>query len=170
MSAEAAQSNLKMAADGQLPQLQLQEGEKKDKSQVKSTTVHPLVLLTALMLSIVMSIIMALMDVGGSSSSSAEKKAAALEIIEKQYFGNPEHGELARYQVYLREAKQARCRGDRKAERQYYRKVLDLLCAELHEGASSGSKQAAGFEPGLTGSRGRDRELETQISILLSDR
>ena len=133
-------------------------------------TVHPAVLLGFLMVSIVMSIILALADIGSSASSAARRKAEALDVIEKQYFGNPEHGQLARYQVYLREAKQAQCRGDRKAERQYYRKVLDLLCAESHSGASSGSKHAAGFEPGLTGSRARDRELETQISILLSDR
>ena len=41
VSAEAAQSTLKLAADGQLPHLQLQEGDKKDKGQGKSRSIPP---------------------------------------------------------------------------------------------------------------------------------
>ena len=43
VSAEAAQSTLQVSEDGQLPELQLQEGEKKKKQQARERTVGRLV-------------------------------------------------------------------------------------------------------------------------------
>ena len=63
---------------------------------------------------------------------------------------------------------QARCRGDAKAERRCYRKVLDLLRCEPLGGASSLSKQLPGYERGVTGSRRSDMELEDNIITILT--
>jgi hypothetical protein len=168
VSAETAKSNFQLAADGQLPCLQLQEGEGKAKAEVKSRSVHPLVVLGALGLSLALSVGLVLMD-AESSPNRSKKQEEALKVIDAKYFGSAERG-LAPYQVYLREAQQARSRGDRKAERQYYRKVLDLLRVEPRDGGASPSQRSDGLEPGLTGSRENDRQLERQISILLGDR
>jgi hypothetical protein len=168
IAADPASSNFTLAADGQLPHLQLREAEAAAAAEVKSKTVHPLVLLGVLGMSIALSLALVLIDVDSSSSGDSQRKAAAREIIERQYFGDPEHAALAPYQVYLREAKQARYRGDEKAERQNYRKVLDLLRAEPRE-RSALAPGADGLAPGVTGSRDNDRHLEQQIAVLLGD-
>ena len=125
--------------------------------------------LGALTLSIVMTVGLVLMDTDASSSITAKQKEEAAKIVEDEYFGNPERGDLLPYQRYLREAKQAGCRGDRKGERQCYRKVLDLLRTEPRGGASSLSKRLGGFEAGVTGSRDRDRRLESQVITLMGE-
>ncbi len=56
VSAEAAQSTFKLAADGQLPHLQLQEGDQKDKGQGKSRSIPPLVMIGAWILSVVLTV------------------------------------------------------------------------------------------------------------------
>ena len=79
----------------------------------------------------------------GSSSVTTQAKREALAEIEEQFFGNPARGELLPYQRLLREARQARARGDFKAERQYYKQVLDLLHTETW-----GSSSAVARSPG----------------------
>jgi hypothetical protein len=64
---------------------------------------------------------------------------------------------LEPYQILLRDAQQAYSRGDHRAQRDCYGKVLDLLRAER------GSE-----EKGLTGSRSKDKELEEALLVLLS--
>ena len=159
ISAEAAQSTLKPADDGRLPELHLQESEQKKQPEHKSTSINPLVLAGALSLSVVLSISLVLVGSNSSRSSNVRKQTRARQVIEEQFFGeigSPEP--LEEYQVLLREAQRGHSRKDYKAERRLYRKVLQMLRAERGE-----------HEGGVTGSAKRDEELKNQISILLSD-
>ena len=80
----------------------------------------------------------------------------------RDFFGNPARGELRPYERLLREARQARARNDFKAERQYYKQVLDLLHTEAP--GSSGTQAVRNrLAKGITGSRDHDRELEKLI-------
>ncbi len=156
---QAAQSGLKLAEDGKLPELHLQEGEKDAKADAKSTSVSPLVLVGALVLSVVLSIALVLVDTGGAPPSKLQALDVARKAIEEDYFGSLDpRAVLEPYQVLLREAQREHARGDHKAERQQYRKVLDLLRAER-----------GGTQRGLTGSRSRDKELEKHLNVLLSE-
>ena len=159
ISAEAAQSVLTPTADGRLPDLQLAEGEQTEKRPSQSSSVNPLVLFGLLSMSVVLSVVLALVDWDSSDSGNAAQQDSARRFIEDTYFGGGslDRGELKPYQVYLREAQRAHTGGDLKIERERYRKVLDLLHAER-----------AKSERGLTGSRSDDKELESRIRTILS--
>jgi hypothetical protein len=166
VSADAAESNLKIAPDGQLPNLQLQDVDKKDKGQGKSRSIPPLVLLAAWGFSVVMTIAIVMFSGNnGDSEALTQNKAKAMKKIEEQYFGAPSRGELLPYQRLLREAQQARARGDFKAEKQCYRQVLDMLRTESRVGKSSSRH----LEKGVTGSRVNDQDLEKLIITVLGD-
>ena len=169
VSADTAQSTLKLAADGQLPQLQLQENDKKDKGQGKSRSISPLVMIVAWILSVVLTVAIVLIGGDdGSSGATTPAKEKALAAIERDFFGNPAVGDLHPYQRLLREARQARFRGDFKAERLYYKKVLDLLHTETRD-SSAPQASHSHLEKGITGSRDHDRELEQLIRTVLSE-
>jgi hypothetical protein len=170
VSADAAQSTLKLAADGQLPNLQLQEGDKKDKGQGQSRSIPPVVMIPAWIVSVVLTvgIVMLNGDNGGSNVSTQVKKDALAKIEDPQFFGDPARAELLPYQRLLREARQAHARGDFKAERKYYKQVLDLLHAETWGGATAAGSSTR-LEKGITGSREHDRELEQLILTVLGD-
>ena len=169
VSAEAAQSTLKLAADGQLPQLQLQEDDQNDKGRGKTRTVPPIVMIMAWILSVVLTgAILVFTSDDGSSNVTTQAKKDAMGKIEEQFFGNPAHGGLQPYQRLLREACQARARNDFTAERQYYRQVLLLLHTETWESSSSRASHKS-LEKGITGSRDRDRELEKLILAVLGE-
>jgi len=169
VSADAAQSTLKLAADGQLPHLQLLEGDKKDKGQGKLRAIPPLAMIGAWILSVVLTVVIVMMTYDdGSSSATTQAKTDALAKIEEQYFGHPERGELLPYQRLLREARQAREHGDFKAERQYYKQVLDLLHTETWGGSATPASRNR-LEKGITGSRDHDRELEQLILTIIGD-
>jgi DNA-directed RNA polymerase subunit RPC12/RpoP len=159
ITAEAAQCSLKPAADGQLPDLQLQEREQDDKSGTQSKGVNPLVLLGALLLCSVMSAVAVFVNLDSGDSASDGQKDAARQYIEQYYFGggNLDSGELKPYQYHLREARRAHSRGDRKAEEKQYRIVLDMLHSER-----------AKHDRGLTGSLTDDKKLEIPIRTILS--
>ena len=160
ITADSAESKLTIAADGQLPELQLQEGDKKDKTDAdEQTGINPLVLFGLITLSVVMSIAMAMWDPGSEDAQARREKDDARKVIALDYFHNldPEQP-LERYQELLRDARRAYARGDFKTERRRYREVLDLLRVERKPG-----------EKGVTGSHERDRELQDQITILLKD-
>lgn len=161
VSADSAVSNFTLAADGQLPHLQLDEGEDKPKAEQPARTIHPAVLFTLLAVSVVVSIGVVLWPSSGSAPpASATDKAKARAFIRDNFFGGGAltGGELAPYQIMLREAQQAHSRGDRRIERLYYHKVLELLRAE-----------STGRTKGLTGSHARDKELEQRLVTLLSE-
>jgi hypothetical protein len=167
VSADAAESSLKIAPDGQLPNLQLQDVDKKDKGQGKSRAIPPLVLVAAWVFSVVMTIAIFMFS-GNNNGTEAltQDKAKAMKEIEEQYFGDPSRVALLPYQQLLREAQQARARGDFKAERQNYRQVLDLLRTEERAGRQPSAKH---LEKGVTGSREHDRELEKLIITVMGD-
>jgi len=165
ISAEAAQSSLKLAADGKLPELQLQQGDEKRAAETGSTTVNPLLLFAVLSFSAVASIALVLIDTDSHRAADSARKEAARWVIEDEYFANDDFlsdldsdKRLEEYQTLLREAQQAHSRGNRKREREKYREVLNLLRAERGP-----------LEKGLTGSRSRDKRLEQQIAVLLSE-
>ncbi len=104
-----------------------------------------------------------------SSSATTEKKKDAITKIEDpQFFGDPTRRALLPYQRLLRDACQARARKDFKAERVYYKKVLDLLHAETWD-ESSRRASPNRLEKGITGSRNHDRELEQLILTVLGE-
>lgn len=168
VSADTAQSSLKLAADGQLPYLQLQEDDKKDKGKGKSRSIPPLALVGAWILSVLLTVGIVMLSSDDSGSAASQPKREAMSKIEEQYFGNPARAELLPYQRLLREARQARARGDSKAEQQYYKQVLDLLHAETWGGAATSASRTR-LEKGVTGSRDHDRELEQLILTVLGE-
>ena len=160
ISAEAARSTLKLAEDGQLPELHLRDGDQQEKTRQKPKSVHPLVLIGALSLSVLLSIMMVLMDTGPQSASKAQLRAEARQYIEEYYFGRTQGKKpLEPFEKLLREAQREHDRGDDKAAQKLYREVLNLLRAE--RGLTEG---------GLTGSQTKDDKLEEQIKLLLDDR
>ena len=173
VSAEAAQSTLQASEDGQLPELQLQEGEKKRKQQARERTVSPAVLLGVLSLSVVLSMMMVLSGTG--PEDDADAKAEKRVLIQEKHFaaagvgGDLEHAPpLKPYQRLLREAQLAHERNNFRSERRKYREVLDLLRQE--RGTIEGAPGTIGrrFE-GVTGSAEDDKELEGWIRTLLKD-
>jgi len=162
IAAEAAQSTLKVAKDGQLPDLYLKDGaaeKKKQKNESQSQSMNPLVLIGAICLSLMFSITIVLVDSGSEPTGGQSAKSSARIIIETEYFG-PAVGEpLKQYELDLRAAKRAHARKDRKTERNMYRKVLDMLRTEQREERR---------KP-LTGTTDRDKILEQQLIILLSE-
>ncbi len=156
ITAEAADSTLRLAADGKLPELHLEEVAGK-KAEAKSKSMNPLVVAAALSVSVTLSAVLLLVGTGQPSAAGSQQKALMRQKIEANYFSADENKELEAYQVLLRDAQRAFTRGDYRSERQDYRRVLDMLRAER------GSQ-----EKGLTGSRTRDHELEDAISVLLS--
>jgi hypothetical protein len=151
ITAEAAQSKIEPAEDGNLPELHLREGKKSETLEEGLSTVNPLVLLAAVSMSVVLSVVLVLADMQDETPSNDRSKEHAR--------WDPDSAKpLKPYQVYLRQARQAYTRGDRKSERRLYRNVLDMLLSERDT-----------FERGVTGSRSRDRRLKEQISILLCE-
>lgn len=159
IAAEAAESTLKLAADGKLPELHLEEGSAEQKAEQSPRSVNPLVMVGVLTISVVLSIVLALVDVDSSPVSGSKKKGQMRQRLADHYFGlgDLDAKRLEPYQIRLREARQAYGRGDYKTERQGYRKVLDMLRAER-----------GGDQRGLTGSRTKDKELEEALLVLLS--
>ncbi|MBU4270548.1 MAG: hypothetical protein KKE86_06155 [Planctomycetes bacterium] len=159
ISAETADSTLRPAADGKLPELQLDEGAIRQKPQEKSSSMNPLVLLGVLSVSVVLSIVLAMIDLNPPADPRSKTKEQQRYLIERDFFGtgNIDNRTLKPYQILLREAQRAYTRGDYKTERENYRRVLEMLRAE--RGAD---------RKGLTGSRRRDMQLEEAISVLLS--
>ena len=161
VSAEAAQSTLKLAEDGQLPELQLHDGQQKQKKEAKTVAVNPLVLFGLLSISVAVCIALVLVDVGPPRS---QKKDDAREVIKAEFFSPLDPREpLKPYQVDLRKAQRANTRRDYQAERILYKNVFGLLKQERPVQPENGKDRW------LTGSRDRDEKLEEQISILLSN-
>jgi uncharacterized protein YbaR (Trm112 family) len=157
ITAAAAQSAIKVASDGKLPELHLLEGNQKDKADAKGNAVSPLMLVAALVFSVGMSMALVLMPSGSEDLSLAARRANARQDIADKYFSDLDPKKaLEPYQILLREAQAAYSRGDRAAETGRYRRVLDML-----------RREHGPFDKGLTGSPSRDKELEEQLTVLL---
>jgi hypothetical protein len=117
-----------------------------------------LVIFSLLCLSIVMSLALVWVPTESRDGVGGRKKEEARQRIEREYFSDMDSPEPRKeYQVMLREAQQARARGDVKRERELYREVLQKLRAERGP-----------FDRGVTGSQDRDRTLEQLIETLLA--
>ncbi|NQU21654.1 MAG: hypothetical protein HQ567_10250 [Candidatus Nealsonbacteria bacterium] len=176
VSAEAAQSTLCAAEDGQLPALQLQQSDgKKTKQQARERTISPAVLFVAISLSAVLCLMMALYDTGSPRDAGAKRRQEVRVEIEKKHFADAgvaadleNAPPLKPYQRLLREAQRAYERKDYRTELRKYHEVLDLLRQEQGAGGDAASAAARRFE-GLTGSAEDDKELELWIRILLKE-
>jgi hypothetical protein len=167
IAAEAAASPLKLAADGRLPELQLEEGQQKQKTEAKSKSVSPLVLFGAIGLSVLLSAALVLIEPGQSGPSTTQQKDDTRKLIEEKYFGGGalEGGRLQPYNLHLRAAQEAHLRGDEKTEREMYGKVLDLLRAD--PGARDPRALPGSRSRYVTGGADGDKDLEAKIILLL---
>lgn len=159
IAAEAAQSGLKLAEDGKLPELRLKEPGQADVKEAGSRGVSPILLFGTLGVSVLVSVVLVLMPTEpGNPGSALEKRQARQQIEENYIAGMDKEATLEPYQICLREALLAQSRRDVREERRMYRKVLDMLRAERGK-----------FDKHLTGSRKRDEDLEQLITTLLSE-
>lgn len=156
--AQPAESSLRVAEDGTLPQLQLRESNAPRGGPQEPKGSNPWLVFVAVGLSALASVFLLLTDPAAPPASLQEEKANARWRIEEEYFANLNSADpLKPYQLLLREAQQAHSRGDWATEREKYREVLALL-----------REERAPFERGLTGSRRRDKALEELITVLLA--
>lgn len=166
ITADVAQSQLTVAADGKLPELHLSvdnAGPRKRKALVGGNSWATVVLIC---LSLLAAVAMIMIDTGSSPTTSSTAKELRIRI-KTRYFGD-DGAELRPYQILLRRAQQAHDRGDRKAERQYYLQVLGMLRDEnLHPLG----RNLTGMEKKATDlSLPSDEDLEEKVSTLLGER
>ncbi len=155
VSAAPAYSYLKLAEDGKLPELRLPESGAASSREPGRAGLNPLVMTALCCLSAVASLALVLMPDDPGESGGSPKKQRAWAAIERDYFSEMDGLPHEPYQFQLREARRARLRGDYRQEREFYRRVLETLRAER--------KPAKG----VTGSPGRDQELEQHLIVLL---
>lgn len=146
---------VKLGEDGHLPELRLEEGKKRAGVQQEAKKTNPIWLILIMAFGFGMSILLLFVDLEEVGSVAHAKAEARRQI---QLFSAQGEGPLKPYQERLRQALQAHSRRDFTAERQQYRRVLEMLRSE--------GKNAY---TGVTGTPERDQILERQIGILLKD-
>lgn len=157
VTAHPAESSLKVAADGKLPDLHLGETNKEEQKQAGARGMNPLVLFGLLALSVGASILLVMVPDSSSAPTVGEDRDRARQIIQDQYFSDMDAREdIKPYQRLLRQAQLEHVRRDYKKERQMYVQVLRMLRTDPKP------------SKGITGSLKRDQELEKQLNILLS--
>ncbi|NLE36673.1 MAG: zf-TFIIB domain-containing protein, partial [Pirellulaceae bacterium] len=127
VSAEAAQSPLKLAKDGRLPELMLEQEEEKTTRGEKGRAMNPALLIGGVALSVVFSLVLLLWE--PSASDPGDDKARARQTIRDNFFAVADDRPPLPYQQWLREAQRAASRGDARTERMLYQRVLDQLRA-----------------------------------------
>lgn len=147
---------VRLGDDGHLPELSLEDAGKKGKKSAEDGEggTNPALVIVALGGSVLLSVLMLLLDMGGFDNNASAIRQAREEI---QRFYGEEGKTLRPYQIHLRQARQAWSRHDRSRERSEYLKVLAMLRAEGNERSFSG----------VTGNRDEDRALEELIGTLL---
>ena len=166
ITADVAQSQLELAADGQLPELKLEADSDTKQKKKRSAASNQWRLVLLICGSLTASTLMLFVGPGEETQSQSSLEIRARNRINEIYLGNEDEA-LAPYQQYLRQAQLAYTRGDRKAERFYYRKVLRLLRAE-HLDRDPDKKGVTGMryrssDPNLRS----DQDLEERLSVLL---
>lgn len=161
ISGDSSQSRINLGGDGQLPELKLEEGKSSGRNREQREGANSLVLILVFGFSLGMSILMLWMP-GGSSGPNETTKSEALVDLQNHYI-NDQPPPLEPYQRLLREAKQARSRGDYKTERARYRRVLDMLHAE----GKNKFKGLTGVPSGTVPPN--DEHLERTLSTLLAE-
>ena len=143
-------------ADGKLPTLQLADApDAAARAGSESSPVPMWAALAAVAASTAVSMILLMGDFSGSPTA-ASVQAQARADLERFYATGVALPKP--YQVELRSGQLAHSRGDRRAEREHYRRVLAMLRAE---GRSK-------FQ-GLTGTPSGDEDLDRILSILLAE-
>ena len=99
--------------------------------------------------------VLPLADFDNTGVDSREEAVIRQKI---EFYYKDQEGALEPYQTMLRDAQQARSRGDRPTEQQNYRKVLELLHAE---------RDPRERFRGLTGTPKSDQDLEKLLASLL---
>ncbi|MFQ5733425.1 MAG: FHA domain-containing protein [Planctomycetaceae bacterium] len=146
---------VRLGEDGQLPELALTESNRPAQVERKKRERSPALLYGAVVGSLALSLLLLVFN-PGNIGTSADERADALRKIARFY---GEKGEPKPYQRHLREARQARWRGDVSAERRAYQRVLDLLNSE--------DVMDPDNHTGLTGDKKGDGELRRLIGILM---
>jgi hypothetical protein len=118
---------VKLGEDGHLPELSLSEHQEKGPREPKPKNSNPWVLPLAIGVSVLLSVAMLFSEANNSPDRTEMKTQARREIVE--YYGLGKQAPEP-YQLHLRQAWQARSRGDFEAERVEFQKVLALLRSE----------------------------------------
>jgi hypothetical protein len=114
---EAADSALKLADDGKLPELRLGDVPDSSVKEKKGSGTNPLLLFGLLSLSVVSSLVLLLAPDSSTDGSQSADKLKARQIIAEQYFSDLDQVPREPYQILLREARLAYSRGDLEEER-----------------------------------------------------
>lgn len=152
-AADPTKSSVQLVVDGKLPELNLLETKKPAKATAEEKKARPALMYGALAVSVLMSLSLAVFDFDTPSANSGVDAAWAQNII-KDHCKQDGKEPLSSYQLLLRDAQQARLRGDRQTEVARYRNVLELLRME-------------GRKRSLTPSQEKDKQLEEAISVEL---
>ncbi len=149
---DANATNVKLGADGQLPDLALATQERRVEAGSESDSSHPWVLISVLCISVLLSVLILVIDepLPGHTSDKAEARQK-LEAI----FASWDRTDAAAREIrdLLARALQAYNRGDSAQEKEYYRQILNLLNRE--------------DAPKYGGYTGNDKMLEETLSELL---
>ena len=148
-----APSTVTLTSDGKLPELQLTEALSKAKGTETKKGSNPLLLIAVFTVSALCTLLMLFSDPSGAPTVRNDA-ATAHQELQHYYLNVP--GSPKAYHNLLRESQRAYARGDRKTERDAYKKVLEMLHAE-------------GLDPykGMTGTPSGDRDLERLLGVLL---
>jgi hypothetical protein len=145
---------VELGADGQLPELALEEAMSAKQRSDKPKQTSPALMYCILAFSFVATLGMLLLDSSPAESGGITKSKARIEV--KRFFGDGEDG-LLLFQRQLRTAQLARSRRDYTEERRLYLEVLSQLNSEDRD-----------LNIGVTGSLNGDVELKQLIGILIS--
>jgi len=167
ITTDATQTQVELAADGQLPNLVLSDVETKEKpTEIKSS--NPLLIVLAAVFCVGMSLLVMLIPAENARQETSEKTYARRHI-EQYYFGE---APLEDYQKTLRAAAAAHHKQEYARERALYKRLLDRLRAVDDNTDDLGVT-------GIRGKRNEDNEVITdapndldlmeKISILLGN-
>jgi hypothetical protein len=160
IAANPTERRIDLGADGRLPELVFQEGQKTEHGAAVTPSSNPIVLIVVLTVSFGLSVAMLLIH-PASGRSESQRNAEARDELALHY--TQSYRRLEPYQELLRQALQFHNQGKYAEERRCYRRVLDLLQEEHRDNLK-----------GLTGVRRgdsppSDEHLESLLSQLLSN-
>jgi hypothetical protein len=149
---DANATQIKMGADGRLPDLALQQREKRAESAERGSQSHPLLLIGVLCVSVVLSVLILLVEEPAPGVSGG--KTAARQTVQATFDSwDPADPPDQEVRDLLARALQAYNQGDLREERHYYRQVMDRLNRE--------------DAPKYGGFTGDDETLQQALSELL---
>lgn len=153
---EQGKSLVELGADGQLPELALDEDAGTKQKSDKPKQSSPSLMYGMLAFSFLATLAMLLIDIAPGQSGAVSKSDARTEVT-RFYGGADDKVSLRPFQKRLRSAQLARAQRDFEKERRLYLQVLSELNAEDRD-----------LNIGVTGSLNGDVELKKLIGILIS--